>query len=324
MFPRPSLAVATRNPSLLKAQWIPVSSNSGQRARAARSPAAPSAPTESAPKHLGRESHIRAEESRASDTCIKDNSFLVKRPDVCHFKVSHGSHIPTTISTKESTNAPTGALAKAPIEAHLRELRPRGVLELLPRRSRDLVTVFHMQFLAAWSGRAKQAKALSAKTNITKSVSKDWRSCPSARGSGRGRRGAQPQPRCLWTRCRSTFRAGTPRHENVKNWRLLAAKSTQNLCTPRTPELPSEAPREAHLRELRPLRPVHELLPRRSRNFAAAAHDELLAARAGIGLVLPPPSNTREGKFSRHHSKGTCEDGGQRHRAFEPATWVIS
>ena len=117
---------------------------------------------------------------------------------------------------------------------------------------------------------------------------KGGRSCPSAPGSGRGRRGAQPQPRCLWTRCRSTFRAGTPRHENVKNWRLLAAKSTQNLCTPRTPELPSEAPREAHLRELRPLRPVHELLPRRSRDCSAVAHVEVLAARPGIGLVLPP------------------------------------
>ena len=215
MFPRPSLAVATRNPSLLKAQWIPVSSNSGQQARAARSPAAPSAPAESAPTHLGRESHICAEESRASaDICIKDNFsdhwFLVKRPGACHLKVSHGSHIPTTIPTRESTNAPKGALAKAPIEVHLRELRPRGVLELLPRRSRDLVTVFHMQFLAAWSGRAKQAKALSAKTNITKSVSKDWRPRPSAPGSGRGRRGARPQPRCLWTRGRSTSGWNTP------------------------------------------------------------------------------------------------------------------
>ena len=170
---------------------------------------------------------------------------------------------------------------------------------------------------------AEQAKALSAKTNITKSVSKDWRPRPSAPGSGRGRRGARPQPRCLWTCFRSTFRAGTPRHENVKNWRLLAAKSTQNLCTPRTPELPSEALVEAHRRELRPRRPVHELLPRRSRDFAAAAHEEPLA-RADIGLVLPPPSNTREGKSSRHHSKGTCEDGGQRHRAFEPATSATS
>ena len=78
-------------------------------------------------------------------------------------------------------------------------------------------------------------------------------------------------------------RAGTPRHVNdVKNWRLPAAKSTQNLCTPRTPELPSEGLVEAHLRELRPLRPVHELLPRRSWDFAAVSHGELLAARGQV------------------------------------------
>ena len=80
-------------------------------------------------------------------------------------------------------------------------------------------------------------------------------------------------------------RAGTPWHENVKNWRLLAAKSTQNLCTPRTPELPSEAPREAHLRELRPRRPVHELLPRCSRDFCAIVYGELLPARPGRGCL---------------------------------------
>ena len=156
-FPRPSLALC--DPSLLKAQGnatIPVSFNSGQRARAVRSQAAPSAPAESSPKHLGRESHICAEESRASDTCISDNFsghwFLVKRLGACHLKVSHRSHIPTTTSTRESTNAPKGALAKAPVEAHIRELLPRGALELLPRGCRDLVAFAQSQILATQSG----------------------------------------------------------------------------------------------------------------------------------------------------------------------------
>ena len=93
-------------------------------------------------------------------------------------------------------------------------------------------------------------------------------------------------------------RAGTPRHVNdVKNWRLPAAKSTQNLCSPRTPELPSEGLVEAHLRELRPLRPVHELLPRCSRDFTAGVHGEVLAARTGIAFGSSPalfrvPGNT--------------------------------
>ena len=59
-------------------QCYPVSFNSRQRARAVRSHAAPSVPAESAPKHLGCESHICAD-----------------------LKVSHSSHIPTTIPTRE-------------------------------------------------------------------------------------------------------------------------------------------------------------------------------------------------------------------------------
>ena len=72
---------------------------------------------------------------------------------VCHVKVSHRSHIsltPPKPSPRE--NSPTGARkAEARPEVHLRELPPRGALELLPGRNRDLVAAAHAQILAMQS-----------------------------------------------------------------------------------------------------------------------------------------------------------------------------